>query len=86
VTDPSPFLTVEQVAARLGKTKRDAIYMWISTGELKAVNLATSKSSRPAWRIRQADLDQFLADRQVVVVPPPAPRVRRRPDPVTKYF
>ena len=38
MTEQGPFLTVEQVAARLGKTKRDAIYRWIQTGELKAIN------------------------------------------------
>lgn len=56
MTAESQFLTVEQVAAKCGKRKKDPVYAWIASGELRATNLATSKTGRPLWMVRPADL------------------------------
>lgn len=47
----------------------------IQSGELIAVNVATSTSTRAQWRISQEALDAFLAARQSR---PPAPKPARQ--------
>ena len=51
------------------------VLKWIKSGELRAVNLATTRTGRPRYAIDQADMAIFEASR---AVQPPAPRVRRR--------
>ena len=51
------------------------VLKWIKSGELRAVNLATTRTGRPRYAIDQADMAIFEASR---AVHPPAPRVRRR--------
>ena len=51
------------------------VLKWIKSGELRAVNLATTRTGRPRYAIDQADMAIFEAAR---TVQPPAPRVRRR--------
>ena len=51
------------------------VLKWIKSGELRAVNLATTRTGRPRYAIDQADVAIFEAGR---AVQPPAPRVRRR--------
>ncbi|MFZ1934333.1 MAG: DNA-binding protein [Thermoguttaceae bacterium] len=51
------------------------VLTWIRSGELRAVNLATRRDSRPRYAIDVADIALFEAAR---AVQPPTPRVRRR--------
>lgn len=48
---------------------------WIASGELVAVNLATSPTGRARWRITDDAWADFLARR---AAPPPKPDRRRR--------
>ena len=48
---------------------------WIRRGELKAINVARSGSSRPKWRVTQESLDAFESLRTPA---PPLPQTRRR--------
>jgi excisionase family DNA binding protein len=58
-------LTIEQVMERTGSGRR-TVRWWISSGELKAVNLSADKASeRPRLRIRTEDLETFLDARSV---------------------
>lgn len=51
-------LTPPQVAARYG-VATVKVHRWIATGELRAVNLATTQQCRPRWRIYETDLADF---------------------------
>lgn len=55
-------LTVTQAAKRL-QVNRDKVLGWINYGRLQAVNTAKSQLGRPRWRIKKADLEDFLAGR-----------------------
>jgi excisionase family DNA binding protein len=53
------WLTVEQVAGHLGVAD-ETVRRWIRRGELPVLNVG---GGRPDYRIRQADLDQFIESR-----------------------
>ena len=55
-------LTVTEVARRL-QVNRDKVLGWIHYNRLRAVNTAKGSLGRPRWRIKPADLDDFLAGR-----------------------
>jgi excisionase family DNA binding protein len=55
-------LTVTEVAGRL-KVNRDKVLGWIHYGRLRAVNTAKGTLGRPRYRIKTADLEDFLAGR-----------------------
>ena len=59
---PNALLTVTEVAGRL-QVNRDKVLGWIAYHRLRAVNTAKSALGRPRWRIKPADLDEFLAGR-----------------------
>lgn len=60
---PDKRLTVADIAAQCG-VDPDTPRTWIATGQLTAVNVCKSPGGRkPRWRVRQADLDEFLAKR-----------------------
>ncbi len=67
---------------QLGKRARIAaskIIGWIECGELRGVNLASSTTGRPRYRIAESDWQDFLRRRSGSVVPAPkAPRAKRR--------
>jgi excisionase family DNA binding protein len=70
--------TLDEVADSLGVSAR-TVQQWISDGELRAVNVSRSRSSRkPRLRIRQEDLDAFIAGRAVGSDPPRPRRPPRR--------
>ncbi len=74
--NPDRMIGVSDVATRLA-VKPQTVLAWIRGGELAAVNVARANGGRPRWRIRESDLDAFLAARQ----PQPAagrPRRTRR--------
>lgn len=64
--DPGRLLTVDDVAGRLSANEK-TIRRWIKDGRLPAVNLG----HRMGYRIREADLDQFLVARQTSLSTPP---------------
>ncbi|MCD4728168.1 MAG: helix-turn-helix domain-containing protein [Pirellulales bacterium] len=80
----SPYLTPPAVAKRLAVDPAK-ILAWIRSGELRAVNTATTITGRPRYKISPADLAAFEAARAAG----PTPKVvrRRRKDPsATQYF
>jgi hypothetical protein len=73
VEDPEVF-TPPQLAKRY-RVSCDKIVRWILAGELAAMNLATTTSGRPRYRITAEALAAFEA-RRAVLSPPPR---RKRP-------
>lgn len=57
--DPGRMLTVDDVADLLSANEK-TIRRWIKDGQLPAINLG----HRMGYRIREADLDRFLLERQ----------------------
>lgn len=61
------------------------VQQWIADGELRAVNVSRSRTSRkPRLRVLDADLQAFLAGRSVGMDPPQRRSGRRR-KPVKQY-
>jgi excisionase family DNA binding protein len=56
---PDQWLTVQEVAAML-KVNEETVRRWIRSGELPVLDLGGPKTG---YRIRRADLDQFIAAR-----------------------
>ena len=80
----SRYLSPPEIARQRGVDVKKII-AWIHTGELRAVNFATTTSGRPRWKISPEALAAFEAARSAG----PQPRVtrRRRKDPlVHEYF
>lgn len=81
-----PVLTISQVSQLLDISHK-TIMTWIRSGELTAVNLSLSRTSKkPRYRIRMKDLDSFLLSRttnQNRIVR--QPRRRRLPE-VKRFF
>jgi len=81
-------LTVPKLAKAWG-VSTNKVLAFIRTGELRATNLATSRSGRPRYAIDVADIESFELSRQVV---PDAPesmttKLRRRaPQNVKSFF
>lgn len=77
--------TIDEVAASL-KVSDETVAVWIRTGELKAFNVSRDRcSGKPRLRVRQSDLDAFLAARSTQ----PEPEKRRRPakrQPFKRFF
>lgn len=69
-------LTPPQVAKRLGVT-HDKILVWIHRGEMRAVDVSTTRGGRPRYRVSEEDLEDFL-DRRAVTPPPSKQRRSRR--------
>ena len=63
--DPGRMLTVDDVADLLSANEK-TIRRWIKDGRLPAINLG----HRLGYRIREADLDRFLSERQTVSAAP----------------
>lgn len=77
--DPVPLLTREQASIRLA-IDPDSVSLLISSGQLKAVNVAKSRNAkRPTWRIRPEDLAEFELIRSTIKPPSNAkPRTPKR--------
>ncbi|MGH7135682.1 MAG: helix-turn-helix domain-containing protein [Pirellulales bacterium] len=56
--------------ARLWGVSPDKVLNWIRKGDLRAFNVASSRSGRPSYRIDPADLEAFRLSR---MNEPPAP-------------
>lgn len=72
----SPYLTPPQIAARLGVVN-NKVLGWIRSGELRAVNLAASRSGQPRWKVLESELQRFLDSRAAMPPPPKPPRTRK---------
>lgn len=83
---PTAYLTVGDVTARLGLAKPGAVYAWIHSGALAAVNVAADPSGRPTWRVHPDALAEFLASRAAIPAPQAPKRTRRPKVKVTQYF
>lgn len=60
------------------------VLVWISSGELRAVNVASTPGGKPMYRVYPADLEAF-ENARVVVPPQPKPPRRRRATGVKQY-
>lgn len=69
-------LTPPKLAAMYGVSLRK-IHVWIETGELQALNVATKPTDRPRWIVKPADLEVFELRRSSAAVAK-LPTVRRR--------
>ena len=76
-------LTTTEVARRLG-VSADKIRYWITTRELRAINVALRRGGRPRWRIAVEDLAAFLAAR--TVTPEPVVKRRRKNSTVIEFY
>lgn len=79
------WLSPPQIVHEL-RIRESKVATWISSGELIAVNVAERPGSRPRWRVRREDLDDFLARRQSKTPAPKTIRRRRTPDHVIQFF
>lgn len=77
-------LTPRQVASQFGIAV-DKVISWIQSGELRAINGATTTATRPIYLIDVADLAAFEASREIVPSAP-SPRRRRRTSVSPKYY
>jgi hypothetical protein len=81
--------TLRKVAEQLG-VDVEKVRLWITRGELQAVNVALNQEPgrRPRYRVLARALDEFL-DRRSTTPAAPAPRRRRRstkPEFSTEYI
>lgn len=85
VTTQSTWLTPPQIAKEL-HIRDSKVAVWIARGELVAVNVAERPNSRPRWRVKRQDLDDFLQRRQSQTPPPRPIRRHRRPEHIIQFF
>jgi hypothetical protein len=78
-------LTPADVARRYGISE-DKVVVWIRSGELRAINVATSRSGRPRWRIDPADLTVFESLRAAIPEKSQVRRRRQSPSDVIQFF
>ena len=77
-------LTPPQYAARLG-VKAAKVVAWINSGELRAVNVASSLGGRPRWKIPLDAIVEFQNRRAAKPVTKPSRRRKPATD-VIQYF
>jgi hypothetical protein len=80
-------LTPPEIARRYGIATAKVIG-WIRSGELAALNLATSTRTRPRYSVTLEALEEFERHRAVVAKTddPGIQRIRRRANPSVKEF
>jgi transposase len=76
-------LTVADVAARY-RVSPDKVRLWISKGELAAVNTAAALCGRPRWVVSAEALVAF--ERRRAGGQPPKPQRRRRRATMVDYY
>lgn len=75
-------LSPPKIAKRFG-VKADTVRSWIHSGELRAINVAPSGSTKPSFRVSDEAIAEFQLKRGTQ---PPAPtRRRRKPSAVKQY-
>ncbi len=71
--------TVAEIAERFGVSP-ETVAGWIRAGELKAVNVSRSRTSKkPRWRITAEGLAAFETSRSATPEPPAPKRARKKP-------
>jgi len=81
---PSRGLTVHDVAQRY-RVSPDKVRTWIRSGELAAINTASSRCGKPRYVITPEALADFERGHQAATPPKPTPRRRRRTGQVDYY-
>jgi helix-turn-helix protein len=76
IADALKVWTPPRLAKRYGVSV-DKVIRWILAGELAAMNLATTTTGRPRYKITQESVEAFEA-RRTVLSPPPRSR-RKKP-------
>ncbi len=71
---PPHGLTVAEVARRL-RVGEDKVRAWIAKGDLRAVNVASTRCGRPRWVVMPEALTAFEQSR---TSQPPPPKITRR--------
>lgn len=74
VVEEREMLTPPMLARRWA-VDHDKVLGWIRSGELRAINLATSVAGRPRYRISIHEVERFEEARSTK---PPAPKPARR--------
>lgn len=70
----SDYIGVKEISESLG-VKLDVVYLWLNSGELRGVNVAERRTTRPRWRVSREALDAFLEGRSSR---PPVKATRRK--------
>lgn len=77
--------SLSEVAEALGVSTR-TVEIWISTGELRAVNVSRNRHSRkPRHRVTDADLNAFLASRETGKPARQTGKIRRKTESIPRY-
>jgi hypothetical protein len=76
-------LTIADLARRW-RISRDKIRSFVRRGELVAVNLATTLSGRPQWRVTPESVEKF--ERRRTSAPPPKPPRRKKRADLIDFF
>ena len=77
--------TPPQYAQQLG-VSNGKVLDFIRSGELRAINIATSRDGRPRYVIDVADIEAFERGREIVPSAEPTRRLRKSASDVTEYF
>lgn len=84
--NPTPLMTIKQVALRLG-IDRDRVSELIRSGQLIAIRVNLKQSAkRPTWRIRPEDLERFEMSRMTVPRSATAKRQSKRIERARTWF
>lgn len=78
-------LTVIEVAGKL-RVSEHTVLRWLSTGELRGVNVARRTGCRPSWRIPESALQAFEAARAATPALPKVRRSRRSAGGVIEFY
>ena len=81
---PKSWVSPPALAEELGIAVEKVI-RWIEHGELNAVNVATTTTGRPRWRISEEDVGAFLLSRKNQPVVKVQRRRKTRKNEVTFY-
>lgn len=82
---PTRALTPQQVADQYA-VSADRVRAWISSGELRAVDVSQRRGGRPRWRITPDALAAFEAARSTSPTPKQTRRRRHRDAEVVEFF
>jgi Helix-turn-helix domain len=80
---PAAHLIPSDIAKQF-RVKRAKVLAWIASGQLSAFDVSDKPGGRPRWRVRQEDLDAFLAGRSNRATVQTKPR--RRSAPLIEFF
>lgn len=80
-----PIWTPPKLAKYYG-VSTDKVVRWILAGELAAINLATTTTGRPRYKITQEAVEAFEARRAILSPPPRARRKQSLPPGFVRNF